>query len=73
MNSAAGSADNNAAGTFVDTGSGGKLVLSYYAASVSAGGPRRTVWGGIQTFSGFFMNDVGLIFDAGYWGARLSR
>ncbi len=61
------SADNNAAGTFVDTGSGGKLVLSYYAASVSAGGPSNGL-GGNQTFSGFFMNDVGLIFDAGYWG-----
>ncbi len=41
------SADNNAAGTFVDTGSGGKLVLSYYAASVSAGGPSNGL-GGIR-------------------------
>ncbi len=34
---------------------------------MSAGGPSNGL-GGNQTFSGFFMNDVGLIFDAGYWG-----
>ncbi len=60
--------DNNGSGTFVDaTGDGGKLVLSYYAASVANGGPANGS-GGTQNFSGFFANDVGLIFDAGYFG-----
>ncbi len=61
-------ADNNGKGTFVDaTGDAGKLVLSYYAASVANGGPANGS-GGTQNFSGFFANDVGLIFDAGYFG-----
>ncbi len=60
--------DNNGKGTFVDaTGDGGKLVLSYYAATVANGGPANGS-GGTQNFSGFFANDVGLIFDAGYFG-----
>ncbi len=60
--------DNNGKGTFVDaTGDAGKLVLSYYAASVANGGPANGS-GGTQNFSGFFANDVGLIFDAGYFG-----
>ncbi len=60
--------DNNGKGTFVDaTGDAGKLVLSYYAASVANGGPANGS-GGAQNFSGFFANDVGLIFDAGYFG-----
>ncbi len=60
--------DNNGKGTFVDaTGDAGKLVLSYYAASVANGGPANGS-GGTQNFSGFFANDVGVIFDAGYFG-----
>ncbi len=60
--------DNNGKGTFVDaSGDGGKLVLSYYAATVANGGPANGS-GGTQNFSGFFANDVGLIFDAGYFG-----
>ncbi len=60
--------DNNGKGTFVDAmGDAGKLVLSYYAASVANGGPANGS-GGTQNFSGFFANDVGLIFDAGYFG-----
>ncbi len=60
--------DNNGKGTFVDaTGDAGKLVLSYYAATVANGGPANGS-GGTQNFSGFFANDVGLIFDAGYFG-----
>ncbi len=62
------SGDNNGKGTFIDaTGDAGKLVLSYYAASVANGGPANGL-GGTQNFSGFFANDVGLIFDAGYFG-----
>ncbi len=60
--------DNNGHGTFVDaTGDAGKLVLSYYAATVANGGPANGL-GGTQNFSGFFANDVGLIVDAGYFG-----
>ncbi len=62
------SGDNSGSGTFVDAvGDGGKLVLSYYAASVANGGPANG-FGGTQNFSGFFANDIGLIFDAGYFG-----
>ncbi len=59
--------DNNNVGTFVDSGSGGTLVLSYYADAVANGGPANGL-GGMQTFSGYLADDVGLIVDAGYWG-----